>query len=189
MTAKKDELSTILIVGNLGAARKDGSSIQPIPETAGIPIAAKTVEGTLNKVFPFRAAIQPAENGGRALALTKAVMQAAGAQPGQPTTIEITRIDDESELRIPPDLAKALTDNPTATAGWKSITPNARRDWILSITTAKLPETRQRRIDKAIDMLSKGKRRLCCFPGLNWMTKGYPDAETWLPLPSAKAKI
>src|SRR4029077_3627435 len=42
----------------------------------------------------------------------------------------------------------------------------ARRDWIFSISSAKQPETRTRRIEKACDMLASGKRRLCCFPGI-----------------------
>ena len=46
---------------------------------------------------------------------------------------------------------------------WSEITPIARRDWIQWITSGKRAETRALRIDKACDMLAKGKRRPCCF--------------------------
>ncbi len=73
--------------------------------------------------------------------------------------------------KMPADLSKALTATPKAKVTWNDITPIGRRDWILWIITAKLSETRERRIKKACDMLSKGKRRVCCFGGANWLIK------------------
>src|ERR1700722_9812376 len=68
------------------------------------------------------------------------------------------------------------------------ITPLARRDWIFSITSAKQPETRQRRIEKACDMLASGKRRLCCFPGVKWMMRdNEKSCGMWQPLPNSKS--
>lgn len=85
--------------------------------------------------------------------------------------------------KVPTDLRKALAAVPKAKVAWEDITPIARRDWIVSIMTAKQKETRKRRIEKAVDMLSSGKRRLCCFPGIKWMMK--ENTETcgmWKPL-------
>ena len=73
--------------------------------------------------------------------------------------------------RIPAGLQKALAVAPKARALWSDITPIARRDWILWITSAKLPETRARRIKNACSMLTAGKRRVCCFGGINWLIK------------------
>ena len=75
------------------------------------------------------------------------------------------------EIRVPMDLRKALEASPRAQALWADITPIMRRDWILWITTAKQKETRRRRIMKACDMLSHGKRRVCCFGGIKWLMK------------------
>ena len=86
-------------------------------------------------------------------------------------TVEITRAGEEPEIRVPMDLRKALAGAPPARAGWEDITPMARRDWIFSISSAKQPETRTRRIGNACDMLASGKRRLCCFPGIKWLMK------------------
>ncbi|MDB5204755.1 MAG: rane protein [Candidatus Taylorbacteria bacterium] len=75
------------------------------------------------------------------------------------------------EIKVPLDLDKALKAHPKAFAQWKDNTPLARRDWVLWLDTAKKEETRVRRIEKAISMLSSGKKRICCFGGINWLIK------------------
>jgi uncharacterized protein YdeI (YjbR/CyaY-like superfamily) len=67
------------------------------------------------------------------------------------------------ELRTPTDLGKALAAAPTAKAQWSDLTPIARRDFISWIDSAKQPETRKRRIERACSMLAAGKRRPCCY--------------------------
>jgi Bacteriocin-protection, YdeI or OmpD-Associated len=111
---------------------------------------------------------------------------AVGADAGDTVAVEIARVGEEPEIRVPMDLRKALASAPLAQAGWKDITPMARRDWIFSISSAKQPETRRRRIEKARDMLASGKRRLCCFPGIKWlMKKNAKSCGMWLPLPNS----
>jgi len=51
--------------------------------------------------------------------------------------VEITRAGEEPEIRVPMDLRKALAAAPLAQALWADITPIARRDWILWISSAK----------------------------------------------------
>jgi uncharacterized protein YdeI (YjbR/CyaY-like superfamily) len=50
-----------------------------------------------------------------------------------------------------------------AEAGWKGLTPIARRDFLSWIESAKQLETRRRRIERACSMLAAGKRRPCCY--------------------------
>jgi hypothetical protein len=112
---------------------------------------------------------------------------AADANAGDTVTVEITRAGEEPEIRVPMDLRQALRAAPLSQASWADITPMARRDWIFSISSAKLPETRRRRIEKACDMLASGKRRLCCFPGIKWLMKeNAKSCGMWLPLPNPK---
>jgi len=68
-----------------------------------------------------------------------------------------------SEPRLPKDLRKALAATPVAKARWRDLTPIARRDFISWIDSAKQPETRRRRIERACLMLAAGKRRPCCY--------------------------
>ena len=70
---------------------------------------------------------------------------------------------EESEPRVPMDLRKALAATPMAKAQWRNLTPIARRDFISWIDSAKQPETRRRRIERACSMLAAGKRRPCCY--------------------------
>jgi len=142
------------------------------------------VEATING-FPFRAALEPNGQGSHCLRVNPALHDAAVADAGDTVTVEITRTGEEPELRVPMDLRQALAAAPRAQALWADITPMARRDWILWLSSAKLSETRRLRIKKACSMLASGKRRVCCFGGLNWLRKDHPTAGgTWLPLPS-----
>ena len=69
----------------------------------------------------------------------------------------------ESEPRVPTDLRKALAVTPMAKAQWSDLTPIARRDFVSWIESAKQPQTRRRRIERAASMLAAGKRRPCCY--------------------------
>src|SRR5881394_4626622 len=70
---------------------------------------------------------------------------------------------EESEARVPTDLRKALAAAPVAKTQWRDLTPIARRDFISWMDSAKQPETRRRRIERACSMLAAGKRRPCCY--------------------------
>jgi uncharacterized protein YdeI (YjbR/CyaY-like superfamily) len=48
---------------------------------------------------------------------------------------------------------------------WHDITPLARNEWLCWVTSAKLAETKSRRLDRMIHDLELGKRRPCCFAG------------------------
>jgi Bacteriocin-protection, YdeI or OmpD-Associated/Domain of unknown function (DUF1905) len=148
-----------------------------------------TVEGTMNG-FPFRAALEPNGKGSHWLPVSKAMRDAAGANFQDSLTLEITRAGEEPEVWVPMDLRKALAVADRAQVSWADITPAARRDWILWISSAKQPETRRRRIENACAMLASGKRRVCCFGGLEWLRKDHPKAaETWLQLPDSKPAL
>src|SRR5437773_6921179 len=156
------------------ATEKIGSwTLLTLPKNASAKLPSRgmtMVEGTING-FPFRTALEPNGKGSHWLRVNKTMRDAAGEDAVDTVTVEITRAGEEPEIRVPMDLRKALAAAPLAQAGWEDITPMARRDWIFSISSAKQPETRRRRIEKACDMLASGKRRLCCFPGIKWLMK------------------
>ena len=97
------------------------------------------VEGIINS-FPFRAALEPNGKGSHWLRVNKTMRDAARADAVGTVTVEITRVGEEPEIRVPIDLRKALAAAPLALAGWDDITPMARRDWIFSVSSAKQPE-------------------------------------------------
>jgi uncharacterized protein YdeI (YjbR/CyaY-like superfamily) len=69
----------------------------------------------------------------------------------------------EFEPNIPADVRKALAADAKVSVLWKGLTPIARRDFIFWVESAKLPETRKRRVESLSSRLISGKRRPCCF--------------------------
>jgi hypothetical protein len=56
---------------------------------------------------------------------------------------------------VPADLAKALKRDQGAGAAWKVLRPSLRREHVKSVTSAKKPETRARRVEKIVASLAK----------------------------------
>lgn len=67
--------------------------------------------------------------------------------------------------KMPADLQGALTAGNKALVAWNDITPLARNEWICWVESAKLIETRERRIKRVSRELAEGKRRPCCWAG------------------------
>lgn len=66
---------------------------------------------------------------------------------------------------LPADLHKALISHEDALLAWGEITPLARNEWICWVESAKLDETRERRVERTYIQLAEGKRRPCCWAG------------------------
>lgn len=67
--------------------------------------------------------------------------------------------------KIPADFKKVVYENSKAKNTWDYVTPLARNEWICWVISAKLKETRARRIKRACENLAEGKRRPCCWVG------------------------
>jgi Bacteriocin-protection, YdeI or OmpD-Associated/Domain of unknown function (DUF1905) len=155
--------------------------ILPKNASAKLPSRGMTaIEGTING-FPFQALLEPDGQRSHWLKVDWKLRKAAGADAGDVVTLEIAPAAQEPEPTIPADLRKALAGAaPMARKLWSDITPNARRDWIHWITSAKQSETRARRIKNACSMLAAGKRRPCCFDRSGFYSKSLsaPKAAT-----------
>ena len=123
---------------------------------------AVSVDGEMNG-FTFQAALQPDGEGGHWLKVEPTLGERAKIQAGDTVRMEISPATVEPEPEVPEDLQEALSATPAAFAVWTAITPVARRDWIQWMTSGKKAETRTLRVEKMMDMLAKGKRRICCF--------------------------
>jgi len=67
--------------------------------------------------------------------------------------------------KIPEDLRDVLANDNSALLAWNDITTLARNEWICWVESAKLIETRKRRVGRVQKELVKGKRRPCCWAG------------------------
>jgi Bacteriocin-protection, YdeI or OmpD-Associated len=65
----------------------------------------------------------------------------------------------KSQLKMPADFASALALNAAALEAFEAFPQSHRREYLEWISQAKREETKQRRIEQAIEMLSKGKPR------------------------------
>lgn len=74
-------------------------------------------------------------------------------------------IADGTVRPLPDDLKKALLASPEAYNAWNDITPLARNEFICWVQSPKRIETRIRRVKRAIEELTDGMRRPCCWQG------------------------
>jgi uncharacterized protein YdeI (YjbR/CyaY-like superfamily) len=63
------------------------------------------------------------------------------------------------DVAVPDDLAETLEAHPEQRAAFEMLPPSHRREYVTWIEEAKKPETRAKRIAKAVEMLREGDRR------------------------------
>ncbi|MEW6225801.1 MAG: YdeI/OmpD-associated family protein [Chloroflexota bacterium] len=83
---------------------------------------------------------------------------AAGVAAGDEVEVELAPDTAPREVEVPVDLAAALSAEPEARAFFDGLSYSNRRWFVLSVEGAKTPETRQRRVDKAVAMLREGRK-------------------------------
>ena len=98
--------------------------------------------------------------GGRHMvSISAAVRKATGLKGGDPISVKLTVADSPRQVDIPDDLAHALSAEPDVAAFFAKLSNSLQRYHVDNINGAKTPETRQRRIDKAISLFRQGKQR------------------------------
>ena len=97
--------------------------------------------------------------GGSWSASARRCVKAAGVAGGDTVDVDIELDTAPREVTVPPDFAAALKREPDAKRFFEGLSYSKQRWHVLSIEGAKTPETRQRRIDKSVDMLREGRAR------------------------------
>jgi hypothetical protein len=110
------------------------------------------VRGTVNGV-PYRSSLMK-YSGMFHMGVPKATLAKAKAKMSDRVDVAI-EIDDEPLPTdvVPEDFAKAIAKNKAIAAAWERLRPSHKR--VKAILDAKKPETRARRIAKAIEILSQ----------------------------------
>ena len=155
------------------AGEEDSWTFLVLPRTVSDQLSRRgrtSVEGTLNG-FPFRATLEPDGQLSHWLKVSKELRVAARADVGETVVVHLSPADPEPEPQPPADLQKALAASPAARGSWEDTTTIARVDWIHWIESAKQDKTRKHRVDSACDMLSSGKKRVCCFDESGFYSK------------------
>ena len=113
--------------------------------------------GTING-FPYRSSIFPMGEGKHYMVVNAKVRAGANLKGGE--TVSVTMGRDEEPRTVEPsaDFARALRGNKQARSTWDGLSYTHRREYAQWIEEAKKPETRERRIEKAVEALAAGKK-------------------------------
>jgi hypothetical protein len=85
--------------------------------------------------------------------------EAAGVAAGDELEVTLEVDHSSRETEVPPDLAEALSGAHDALERFEKLTPTQRGYFSDAVTSAKQPETRARRVEKAIDALRAGRKQ------------------------------
>jgi uncharacterized protein YdeI (YjbR/CyaY-like superfamily) len=91
--------------------------------------------------------------------LSRAVREAAGVEAGDTTTLELELDTEPREVDVPAALTAALEEAPEARAAFEGMAFTHRKEYARWIEEAKREETRERRVEQAVEMLRQGKTR------------------------------
>lgn len=110
--------------------------------------------------YNYRGALAPMEKGRHFLGIRKDIRKAINKEPGDFICVTIKEDNEPRVVEVPNDFRKALDDNPAAAAIFDEMGFTHKKEYVNAILEAKKPETRERRILKAIENISsKGKTK------------------------------
>lgn len=135
--------------------------------TTGIEVPAEVVEALGGGKRPavvvtvgsysYRSTV--ASMGGKYLIPLSAERRAeSGIKGGDAVEVELTLDTTPREVTVPEDLSAAMAGDAVAKAFFETLSYSNKLRHVLSITDAKTPETRAKRVDKAMEMLRAGKK-------------------------------
>ena len=113
------------------------------------------VRATING-FTYRSSV--ASLGGKfMLGVPPEFRKGAGVDGGDMVDIDLELDTETREVSIPPDFATALARDARAKRFFDGLSYSNKRRLVIPIEAIKSAETRERRIDKTVEMLSEGR--------------------------------
>jgi hypothetical protein len=114
------------------------------------------VKVTLNG-YTYRSTIA-AMGGPPFIPLRRSHREAAGLNGGETINVRLDLDIEKREVIVPPDLIRALKAVPGGLEQWRKLSYTHQREHVEAIEGAKKPETRSRRIDRAITTVQSKSR-------------------------------
>ncbi len=143
--------ATILLSGKTAT----GIVVPPdVMERLG-PSKRPPVRVTLNG-YTYRSSVATV-SGQCMVGVSAEVREQAGVAAGDELAVDIELDHESREVTVPPDFAAALEADPAARRFFDGLSYSNKRRVVLPIEDAKTPETRQRRIAKAVGTLHEGR--------------------------------
>lgn len=152
MSASTEFDTTVATAGNNTGIVVPGDAVERLGAGQRPPVIVN-VNG-----YEYRSTV--AVMGGRHLVgISAKIRKETGLKGGDPIHVVLTVADTPRAVDVPDDFARALLADATANAIFHNLSNSLQRYHIDNINGAKTPETRQRRIDKAIALFQAGKKR------------------------------
>jgi hypothetical protein len=114
----------------------------------GMPKIAAVIAGQ-----PYRGSLMPMGDGTYCLGVLKSIQEAAGVAFGDTVTVSLELDTAPRVVEPPADLARAMAGDKTMAANWERLSFTNKKEMALSLTEAKKPETRERRLAAAVAKL------------------------------------
>lgn len=136
-----------------------GGAIVEIPFDVEKAFGSKRpkVKATFDGV-PYRGLLARMGGENHILIVLKDIREKIGKSFGDSVKVTVEADTAPRVLDIPKDLAGALKKDKAARAFFEKLSFTHRREYVKWIEEAKKEETRQRRIEKAMEMLKKGQK-------------------------------
>jgi len=93
------------------------------------------------------------------IGVSAAVRAATGLKGGDPISVTLKVADTPREVDVPADFAAAMEESVPARQFFDGLSNSLQRYHVDNVNAAKAPETRQRRIEKAVALFVAGKQR------------------------------
>jgi Domain of unknown function (DUF1905)/Bacteriocin-protection, YdeI or OmpD-Associated len=131
-----------------------------------VPFDVQKVFGTRARVpvrctingFTFRSSIFPTGEGTHYMVVNREARAGAGVEAGATITMTMERDTEPRVVTPPAELARALRRNKAARAAWDKLSYTHQKEHARAVEEAKRPETRDRRVERAIAEISAGKK-------------------------------
>ncbi len=145
------------------------ATIQQTGKTAcGIEVPASVVDAlggsrrpavvvTLDD-YTYRSTVAPM-GGGFWVGVTSAHREASGLRAGDEVQVTLALDTAPRGVEVPPELAAALEADPVARAFFEGLAYSNKRVFTLSVEGTANPETKARRVEKAIALMREGRVR------------------------------
>lgn len=117
------------------------------------------VRGTLNGA-PYRSSVFKMGGDCHFMVVNRQLRSAAGVKGGETVPVTMERDDAPRVIEPPADFARALKGNRDAQATWGKLSYTHQREHVQHVEDAKKPETRERRIEKSIELLAAGRKEV-----------------------------
>lgn len=84
--------------------------------------------------------------------------EAAGVKAGDEVEVTLELDTEPRVVTVPQDLALALSQRPGAREVFDALPYSARKEFVRQVESARAPETRERRVEKIVNMVAKHER-------------------------------